>query len=117
MSKMIETMQVNKEKMEKSTKGDFSTATELADYLVKKGLSFREAHKIIGEVVLYCISNKKNLGMLSLQEFKSFYSVFDEQVLKFLDPHITVNTKKSYGGTSLDKVEESIIKAKQILEE
>jgi len=45
MSKMIETMQVNKEKMEEGTKGDFSTATELADYLVKKDLSFREAHK------------------------------------------------------------------------
>ena len=117
MGKMIETMQVNKEKMEEGTKGDFSTATELADYLVKKGLSFREAHKIIGEVVLYCISNKKNLSMLNFQEFKSFHSVFDEQVLKFLDPHTAVNTKKSYGGTSLDKVKESITKAKQILKE
>ena len=58
MSKMIETMRINKEKMEKSTKGDFSTATELADYLVKKGLSFREAHKLIGKIVLYCLETR-----------------------------------------------------------
>ena len=45
-------MQVNKEKMETSTKGDFSTATELADYLVKKGFSFREAHKLVGSMVI-----------------------------------------------------------------
>ena len=58
ISKMIETLQVNKEKMETSTKGDFSTATELADYLVKKGLAFREAHKLVGSMVIYCLEKR-----------------------------------------------------------
>ena len=80
MSKMIETMQVNKKKMEKGTKGDFSTATELADYLVKKDLSFREAHKLIGTIVIYCLENKKNLEDLTLSELKSFHKSFDKKL-------------------------------------
>ena len=117
MSKMIETMQVNKEKMETSTRGDFSTATELADYLVRKGLSFREAHKIVGEIVLYCIKNKKNLSQLNLQEFKLFHKIFEEKVTELLNPHAAANAKTSYGGTSLDKVQVSIRKAKKIIKE
>ena len=117
MSKMIETMQVNKEKMETSTRGDFSTATELADYLVRKGLSFREAHKIIGEIVLYCIKNKKNLNQLKIQEFKLFHKIFEEKVTELLNPHAAANAKTSYGGTSLKRVKGSIQKAKKLLKQ
>ncbi|MCK4241352.1 MAG: argininosuccinate lyase, partial [Candidatus Atribacteria bacterium] len=102
---------------EKSTKGDFSTATELADYLVKKGLSFREAHKLVGRMVIYCLENKKNLEDLTLSELKSFHKNFNEKALEILKPHISVEAKDSYGGTSLKRVRESIQKAKQILEE
>ena len=117
MSKMIETMQINKEKMEASTKGDFSTATELADYLVKKGLSFREAHKLVGGIVIYCLENKKILEDLTLSELKSFYKDFNEDTLEILKPQSAVEAKDSYGGTSLKRVEKSIQKAKKILEE
>jgi len=117
MSKMIETMQVNKEKMEEGTKGDFSTATELADYLVKKGLSFREAHKLVGKIVLYCLENKKILEDLTLTELDFFHKDFNEDILKVLKPVSAVEAKDSYGGTSLKRVKESIQKAKQILEE
>lgn len=117
MSKMIETMQVNKEKMEEGTKGDFSTATELADYLVKKGLSFREAHKLVGKIVLYCLENKKILEDLSLTELDFFHKDFNEDILKVLKPVSAVEAKDSYGGTCLKMVEESIQKAKQLLEE
>jgi len=117
MSKMIETMQINKEKMEKGTKGDFSTATELADYLVKKGLSFREAHKLIGKIVLYCLENKKSLEDLAISELKSFHKDFKEEILEILKPQSAVETKDSFGGTSLKRVEESIKSAKEILEE
>ncbi len=86
MSKMIETMQINKEKMEKGTKGDFSTATELADYLVKKGLSFREAHKLVGNIVIYCLENKKILEDLTLSELNSFHGDFNKDTLKILKP-------------------------------
>ena len=116
MSKMIKTMQVNKKKMEASTKGDFSTATELADYLVKKGLSFREAHKLVGGMVIYCLENKKNLEDLTLSELKSFYKDFNEDTLEILKPQSAVEAKDSYGGTSLKRVKESIQKAKKILE-
>ena len=117
MSKMIETMQINKEKMEKSTKGDFSTATELADYLVKKGLSFRKAHKLVGKIVLYCLENNNHLENLALSELKAFHKSFDESTLKILTPQAAIKAKDSYGGTSLKRVKESIQKAKQILEE
>ena len=117
MSKMIETMQVNKKKMEEGTKGDFSTATELADYLVKKGLSFREAHKLVGGMVIYCLENKKNLEDLTLAELKSFHKNFSEKALEILKPQSAVEAKDSYGGTSLKKVKGSIQKAKKILEE
>ncbi|MBA7553080.1 Argininosuccinate lyase [subsurface metagenome] len=117
MSKMIETMQINKEKMEKGTKGDFSTATELADYLVKKGLSFREAHKLIGKIVFYCLENKKSLEDLAISELKSFHKDFKEEILDILKPVSAVEAKDSYGGTSFKRVEESIQKAKKILKQ
>ncbi len=115
MSKMIETMQINKEKMEISTKGDFSTATELADYLVKKGLSFREAHKLVGSIVIYCLENKKTLEDLTLSELKSFHKNFSEKTLEILKPQTAIEAKDSVGGTSLKSVKESIQKAKKIL--
>ncbi len=115
MGKMIGTMQVNKEKMEASTKGDFSTATELADYLVKKGLSFRDAHKLVGSMVIYCLENKKNLEDLILSELKSFHKDFNKKALEVLKPRFAVEIKDSFGGTSLKRVEESIQKAKKIL--
>jgi len=115
MSKMVETMKIDKEKMEKSTKGDFSTATELADYLVKKGLSFREAHKLVGKIVLHCLEKKKYLEDLTLSELKLFNKSFDKKTLEILKPHISVEVKDSYGGTSLKRVRESIQKAKKIL--
>jgi len=117
MSKMIETMQINKEKMEKGSKDDFSTATELADYLVKKGLSFREAHKLVGKIVLYCLENNNYLENLALSELKAFHKSFDESTLKILTPQAAVKAKDSYGGTSLKRVEESIKSAKETLEE
>ena len=116
MSKMIETMQVNREKMETSTKGDFSTATELADYLVKKGLSFREAHKLVGSIVLYCLEKKKYLDDLTLSELKSFHKNFDEKTLKILRPQVAIETKNSHGGTSLKRVKESIKRAEKLIE-
>jgi len=115
MSQMITTLSVNRKNMESGLKGDFSTATELADYLVRKGLSFREAHKIVGEIVLYCINNNKHLNQLKLQEYKLFHRIFDKEVIELSDPLAAANAKRSYGGTSLDRVQESIQKAKKIL--
>jgi len=115
MGKMIETMQINKERIEGATKGDFSTATELADYLVRKGLSFREAHKLVGQIVLYCLRKNKTLEELTLLELNSFHPDFHLDVLKKLEPAEAIKVKNSYGGTSLKRVKESIQKARQLL--
>lgn len=117
MSQMIKTLTVNRKNMIAALEGDFSNATEIADYLVRKGLSFREAHKVVGEIVLYCINNKKNLNQLNIQEFKLFHKNFSEKALEILKPQSAVKAKDSYGGTSLKRVKASIQKAKQILKE
>lgn len=117
MSQMIKTLTVNRKNMIAALEGDFSNATEIADYLVRKGLSFREAHKVVGEIVLYCINNKKNLNQLNIQEFKLFHKNFSEKALEILKPQFAVKAKDSYGGTSLKRVKASIQKAKQILKE
>ncbi len=115
MSGMIQTMQVKSENMKNSVEGDFSNATELADYLVKKGLAFREAHQVAGEIVLYCIEQKKNIEQLSLKEFQHFQTLFEGDILNILTPEAVVNSKKSYGGTALDMVKEAITEAEEIL--
>jgi len=115
MSGMVKTLQVKSENMRNSLKGDFSNATEVADYLVKKGLAFRNAHQVVGEIVIYCIEQKKNIEQLSLEELQHFQTLFAEDILKILSPEDVVDAKKSYGGTSVDRVEEAIIEAEKIL--
>jgi len=115
MAGMLRTLQVKPESMRKNLEGDFSNATELADYLVRKGLSFREAHQVVGKIVLYCIDQKKYLEHLDLKELKKFQNLFEEDILALLSPEAVVNSKKSYGGTSLDRVKEAMIEAEEIL--
>jgi len=115
MAGMLRTLQVKPESMRKNLEGDFSNATELADYLVRKGLSFREAHQVVGKIVLYCIDQKKYLEHLDLKELKKFQNLFEEDILALLSLEAVVNSKKSYGGTSLDRVKEAMIEAEEIL--
>jgi argininosuccinate lyase len=82
---------------------------------VKKGLSFREAHKLVGSMVIYCLENKKNLEDLILSELKSFHKNFNKKALEILKPQSAVEAKDSFGGTSLKRVRESIQKAKKII--
>ena len=115
MSGMIQTMQVNTERMKNSLEGDFSNATEVADYLVRKDVSFREAHQVVGEIVLYCIEQKKDLEQLNLKEFQQFQSLFKVDILGLMTPEAVVESKSSYGGTSLGRVKEAIIEAEGLL--
>ena len=116
MSGMVRTLQVKSENMRNSLKGDFSNATEVADYLVKKGLVFREAHRVVGEIVLYCTDKKKTIEELSLEEFQNFQHLFEKDVLNILSPEAVVNSKNSYGGTAREKVKGSIKEAEKILD-
>lgn len=83
---MIKTMTVNKNMMKKATEQDFSNATELADYLAKKGMPFREAHEVVGRLVFTCIEKGIYLSGLPFEEFKKASGLFEEDVYIVLDP-------------------------------
>lgn len=113
---MIATMQVRTGRMREAVNKDFSNATDIADFLVGKGLPFRDAHEVIGKTVLYCIENGKYLLDLSLDEFKSFSDLFDEKIYDVLQPENVVNARNVYGGTATVQVEAAIGRAQQTLE-
>ena len=73
---MIKTMKIKKDVMRKAAAGGFTNATDVADYLVKKGLAFRNAHEIVGEIVLHCIKVNKSIEELSLRRIKIILSYF-----------------------------------------
>jgi len=114
-AQMIKAMRVNKEKMLLATKEDFSNATDMADYLVKKGLPFRDAHEVAGKSVSYCIEQDKWLMDLTLEEFKQFSPLFDEDILEEIKVETCVANRNSYGGTSYSQVEQSLKNATEIM--
>lgn len=116
-SGMIRTLQVRKDRLAQVVKQDFSNATDLADYLVRKGLPFRQAHEIIGKMVLHCISHGKYLGDLSLDEYKDFSPLFDNDIFHAINPRTVVEARNVYGGTSSQQVERAISKAKRAIAE
>ncbi len=85
MEKMISTIKVNEENMKKAVKHGFLNATEVADYLVNNKVAFRDAHGIVGSIVIYCEDNKKSIEELSLEELKQFSEVFKEDIYDFID--------------------------------
>ncbi|WP_297991598.1 argininosuccinate lyase [Anoxybacillus sp.] len=113
---MIETMTVRVDVMEKATKQDFSNATELADYLAKKGVPFREAHEIVGKLVLTCLERGIFLMDLPLDVCRQASPLFGEDIYEALDPHTAVNRRTSAGGTGFTEVRKAIEKVKQMLE-
>jgi argininosuccinate lyase len=108
LAPMIESMTVNKDVMRKAINNDFSNATDIADYLVRKGLPFREAHEVIGKIVLYAIQNQKFLLDLSFEEYQEFSSLFEEDIYEVLSPEHVVAVRNSFGGTSPAQVVEQI---------
>ncbi|WP_163183465.1 argininosuccinate lyase [Neobacillus sedimentimangrovi] len=108
LAPMIETMTVNKEVMRKAINNDFSNATDIADYLVRKGLPFREAHEVIGKIVLYAIQSGKFLLDLSLDEYHQFSGLFEEDIYDVLAPEHVVAVRNSFGGTSSEQIREQI---------
>ena len=95
---MIDTMKFNKEIMEASAKNGFTNATDAADYLVNHGIPFRDAHGIIGQLVLMCIEKDISLDDLSLEEYKSVSPVFEEDIYEFIDYEKNINkVRKIYG--------------------
>lgn len=97
---MLATARVNKERMLAACNEGFINATDCADYLAKKGVPFRTAYKISGRIVSYCIDHDKTLESLSLEEYKSFSDLFDQDVYKAVDMTECVEKRLSFGGPS-----------------
>ena len=112
---MIASMNVNKGNMKTATQKGYMNATDVADYIAKKGIGFRTAHEIVGKMVLYCITNNKNIDDLTLEEFKTFSDVFDESILSAVTIESCIQSKASYGSTSKKSVDVMIANAKAYL--
>lgn len=115
LTPMIQTMQVKTERMRQAVTNDFSNATDLADYLVRKELPFRQAHEVVGRAVLYCIEHNKYLLDLSLKELQSFHPAIDEDVYHALAIETVVNARNVQGGTARIQVEKQIGSAQEWL--
>jgi len=115
MNAMLPGMTFNKQRMAATAGQGYSTATDIAEYLVKKGVPFREAHEITGKIVLDCIKKKIELHEISLKELKSFSPVIGKDVFPTLDPAASVRARSSYGGTSPSQVLKQIKRYKKIL--
>ena len=102
---MINTMTVNRKHTREVLEHDFSNATDMADYLAKKGLPFRQAHAVVGNAVHYCIEHHKVLHDLTMEEFKSMSPLFEEDILEALKIENCVKNRESYGGTGPKSVE------------
>ena len=105
---MLDTMKIKKDVKKKAASGGFTNATDVADYLVKKGEAFRNAHEIVGKIVLYCIDENKAIDDLSLDEFKSFSPFFEEDVYKAIDLITCVEERSVMGGPSSSSVQSQI---------
>lgn len=102
---MISTMTVNGDHTRQVLESDFSNATDMADYLAKKGLPFRQAHAVVGNAVHYCIEHHKVLLDLSMEEFRSMSPLFKEDIKEALSIENCVKNRESYGGTGPKSVE------------
>lgn len=103
-TEMILTMKVREEKMESAAKYGYMNATDAADYLVSKGIPFRDCHEIIGKIVLYCINKGIAIEEMSMDEFKSFSDKFDDDIYEKIAIRSCIKAKKSKGSTSFESV-------------
>ena len=112
---MIETLKANTANMKLAAQKGFINATDLADYMVKKGLPFRSAYKIAGQLVAYCIQNNTVLEALPLETYKGYSDLFEEDLYQAIDLMTCVETRISVGGTSVASVENQIAYVKEVL--
>ncbi len=110
---MLDTMKINKDAMLEGAKGGFTNATDVADYLVKKGLPFRDAHAVVGRMVAYCLDTNKVIDALSMDEFKDFSPLFDEDIYTAISLETCVNLRKIPGGPAVETMRAVIENYKQ----
>ena len=113
---MLKTMTVNKAHMAESTEKDFSNATELADYLASKGLPFRQAHEIVGKLVLECTKAGYYLQDVPFEHYQEISDLIEEDIYETLKSHTAVERRHSLGGTGFDQVKWQIKLANEALQ-
>lgn len=114
-SGMLETMTINADAMLIQAGRGFTAATDVADYLAKKGMPFRDAHRVVGELVLYCEQHGKGFEDLAPEEFRAASDLFGSDVARDLDPAGIANARNTYGGTGQEAVEAQLKEAKDAL--
>lgn len=112
---MLSSMIVNDKHMAESTQKDFSNATELADYLASKGMPFRQAHEIVGKLIIECSKNGHYLQDVPLERYQTISDLIEEDVYETLKSHTAVERRHSLGGTGFEQVKWQIAEAKKAL--
>ncbi|MEG2324417.1 MAG: argininosuccinate lyase [Anaerovoracaceae bacterium] len=107
-TEMIATMKVRAEKMEHAAKYGYMNATDAADYLVTKGIPFRDCHEIIGSIVLHCINKGIAIEEMTMEEFKSFSEKFEDDIYENIAVRSCISAKKSKGSTSFESVKQQL---------
>jgi argininosuccinate lyase len=108
---MIGGMELHAERMRAAAAGGFSTATDVADYLVRKGLPFRDAHEAVGKAVQYCIEKGKELTDLTIDEWRGFSARLEDDIFAAITLDASVAARSCTGGTSPERVREEIERA------
>lgn len=114
---MVEKMKLRPANMEKSAGAGYSTATDLADYLVRKGVPFRQSHHIVGSTVAYAIEKNVDISELTIDEFKRFSDVISDDIYQFITVRASVNSRSAYGGTAEISVKEQLKNATKYINE
>jgi argininosuccinate lyase len=114
---MVPALVCKRDHMYNAAKQGFSTATDLADYLVRKGLPFRDAHEVVGKAVAYGVANSKDLSEMDIDELKGFSAMIDDDVFMVLSLEGSVAARNHIGGTAPDQVRKAIAEARQRLKD
>ena len=112
-SLLIRNIDFKKENLEKAVKRGYLAATDLADYLVSKGMTFRKAHHVVGEMILTAQKKNKELHQLDVEEMNHFSSLIQNDVYKWLDPALCIERRNSWGGTGSKEVKKALRRAKK----
>ena len=112
---MIPAIEPNREIMREAARRGFATATDLADYLVRKGIAFRDAHEIVGKAVAHGVANKKDLADMSLSELQQFSNEIGEDVFDVLTLEGSVSARNHVGGTAPEQVRAAVTRSRQLL--
>ncbi|ETA73499.1 argininosuccinate lyase [Ligilactobacillus equi DPC 6820] len=115
LKEMLATATINKEKMAQATQRDFSNATELADYLANKGMPFRQAHEIVGELVLSGLQTDTMLQEIPLEKYQEISPLIEADVYQALESKVAVERRNSLGGTGFAQIKAEIIRAQELL--